>query len=383
MAHKVTVREKKISKGRLSLYLDIYPPILDPETGKQTRRDFLGIYVLQNPKTALDKLDNKESRRIAEEICSRRKNEINKAEIHTEFEKERLEKIERGKKDFVAYFDELSRKKRSSNHDNWVSAGNYLKRFTGGELQFKDLNERWCESFKEYLLTTSSIKSTKTNLKRNSAVSYFNKFKAALREAFQDGFLEFDLNSKAHSIKPEEPNREYLTLNELRELAKTPCRNPLLKRVALFSALTGLRHSDIKKLTWGEVNKSDTRGTYLKFRQKKTKGAEEMPISEEATRLMGERGDKDQKVFPGLNYSAYENKHLYQWIGLAGIEKDITFHCFRHTYAVLQLELGADLYTVSKMLGHRDIKTTQVYAKIVDKKKLEAANRIKLNVDLT
>lgn len=108
-----------------------------------------------------------------------------------------------------------------------------------------------------------------------------------------------------------------------------------------------------------------------------------MPIGDEATQLLGERGDKDAKVFPGLTYSAYENKHLYQWIGLAGIEKNITFHCFRHTYAVLQLELGADLYTVSKMLGHRDLKTTQIYAKIVDKTKQDAANRIKLNVDFS
>ena len=383
MAYKVTLRQKKISGGRLSLYLDYYPPIPHPETGEPTRRKFLGIYVQEKPKSPIDKQDNKESLRIAEEICAKEKNALNKSEIYTEFEKERLEQIEKGKQDFVQYFDKLANKRKSSNHDNWVSAGNYLRQFTGGIVQFKDLNERFCADFKEFLLNTKSIKSNKTNLKRNSAVSYFNKFKAALREAYNDGFLTYDINNKVTSIKPEEANRQYLTLDELKKLAKTPCNNPLLKRVALFSALTGLRHSDIKKLTWREVQESDSRGIQLKFRQKKTKGAEEMPISEEAVQLMGERQSKDDKVFPGLTYSAYENKHLYQWIGLAGIEKEITFHCFRHTYAVLQLEHGADLYTVSKMLGHRDLKTTQIYAKIVDKTKQEAANRIKLNIDLS
>lgn len=383
MAYKVSLRQKKISGGRLSLYLDYYPPIPHPDTGEPTRRKFLGIYIQEKPKSPIDKQDNKESLRIAEEICAKEKNALNKAEIYTEFEKERLEQIEKGKQDFIEYFEKLANKRKSSNHDNWVSAGNYLKQFTSGSIQFKDLNERFCDDFKEFLLNTQSIKSTKTKLKRNSAVSYFNKFKAALREAFNDGFLVYDLNGKVSSIKPEETNRQYLTLDELKKLAKTPCNNPLLKRVALFSALTGLRHSDIKKLTWGEVQGSDSRGIQLKFRQKKTKGAEEMPISEEAVQLMGERKGKDDKVFSGLTYSAYENKHLYQWIGLAGIEKEITFHCFRHTYAVLQLEHGADLYTVSKMLGHRDLKTTQIYAKIVDKTKQEAANRINLNIDLS
>ena len=61
-----------------------------------------------------------------------------------------------------------------------------------------------------------------------------------------------------------------------------------------------------------------------------------------------------------------------------GIEKDITFHCARHTYATLQLTLGTDIYTVSKLLGHKNLRTTEVYAKIIDQKKIDAANVIKL-----
>ena len=85
-------------------------------------------------------------------------------------------------------------------------------------------------------------------------------------------------------------------------------------------------------------------------------------------------------MFEGLKYSAYLNKLLRNWIQSAGITKHITFHCFRHTYATLQLFNGTDIYTVSKMLGHKDLKTTQVYIKIVDAAKREATNRITIDL---
>ena len=94
---------------------------------------------------------------------------------------------------------------------------------------------------------------------------------------------------------------------------------------------------------------------------------------------MGEPQEPTTKVFNGLVYSAYENILLYQWIVAAGITKKITFHCFRHTYAVLQISMGTDIYTVSKMLGHRELKTTQIYTKVIDQTKREAANKIQLD----
>ena len=140
-----------------------------------------------------------------------------------------------------------------------------------------------------------------------------------------------------------------------------------------------MRFSDIKNLVWSELEYIKGNGYFIKFKQQKTKGVEVMPISEQAYSLMGERNEPTNKVFEGLTYSAYENKHLYQWIGAAGITKNITFHCFRHTFATLQLSMGTDIYTVSKMLGHRELKTTQIYAKIIDQTKREAANKIQLD----
>ena len=380
MAIKVKLREKKISGNRQSLYLDFYPAIPHPETGEPTRREFLGLYLFDNVKNPIDKQGNKETIQLAEQIRQKRENYLNKPEIYTGYEKEQLKIKEQGEQNFVAYFKSLADKRKASNHDNWVSAYHYLETFTKGNLKFSDLNEKFCNEFKEYLLTTKSNKSNKVTLAQNSAVSYFNKLKATLKQAYKDGYLPSDLNGKIKPVKQAETQRNFLTIEELNSLVKTECNNPLLKRAALFSALTGLRFSDIQNLVWGELEYIEGNGYFVQFKQQKTKGVEMMPISEQAYSLLGELKEPTDQIFEGLTYSAYENKHLAKWIGLAGIQKDITFHCFRHTFATLQLSKGTDIYTVSKMLGHRELKTTQIYAKIIDQTKREAADKIKLDL---
>ncbi len=380
MYTKVTLRKKTITGNRESLYLDFYPPIANPKTGKETRREFLNCFVYSKPKNSAEKLHNAEIEKWATEKRLTREVEVNRSNIYGAWEAEQLRIQELGQLDFVTYFLKLVRERKGTNHDNWVSASKYLVAYTGGSLKFADLNEGWAEDFKKHLLTTKSNKSDKVTLSRNSAVSYFNKLKAALKQAYKDGFLREDLNAKIDSIKGKETRREFLTLEELNQLAKTHCNNPLLKRAALFSALTGLRFSDIKNLVWGDIEHVKGEGYFINFTQQKTEGVEVLPISEQAADLLGERGEAAKKVFPDLTYTAYQNKHLYQWIGAAGITKNITFHCFRHTYATLLLSNGTDLYTVSKMLGHRDLKTTQIYAKVIDKVKREASNVIKIDL---
>lgn len=312
MATKVTLRHKSISKGRQSLYLDFYPPILNPKTGEPTRREFLGMYAFERPRNSVDKQHNADQLRIAEQVRQKRENELNKQEVYTEFERERLRLKELGEIDFVDYFRKQANKRKASSHDNWMSALNYLETFTGGSLKFADLNERVINEFKEYLLTTKSKKSDKVILSQNSALSYFNKVKAALNQAYRDGILQVDLNARIAPIKAEETRREYLTMEELNTLAKTPCNDDVLRRAALFSALTGLRFSDIQKMTWKELEYIEGQGYFLNFSQKKTKGVEVLPISEQAYSFCGERGEPAAQVFDGLVYSAYHNKHLYE-----------------------------------------------------------------------
>ena len=419
--YNVTLREKSANnKGKKFLYLDFYPaiPLDEPKKNKkgkiiyETRREFLGLYVYEPikynkrknskgevkeiPVYSTDvsinetrKLHNENTLKKAENIQALKYKQLNENSDLTEIERRLIENDKqekaKGEKCFVEYFKKLADKRNASNHDNWISAYNYLESFTNGKLTFANLNESFLEDFKEYLLTSKSKRSDKTTLSQNSAVSYFNKVKATLKQAYKDGILQTDLNSKVQPIKAAETRREYLTLDELNKLVKTPCNDNLLKRAALFSALTGLRFSDISKMVWRELVYIESQGYFLNYDQQKTKGVEVLPISEQAYSFTeGTQNPKDmeqdKKVFEGLKYSAYANKHLFQWIGAAGITKDITFHCFRHTFATLQLFHGTDIYTVSKMLGHKDLKTTQVYAKIVDDAKRKAADNIKLDL---
>lgn len=366
---KVTLRQKAISGGRQALYLDFYPPIANPDTGKASRREFLKLYIMDKAKTPNDKQHNKETLALAENIKAKRQIEIQNQQYGFLSDKKR-------NTCFVRYFEQLADKRKASNYDNWISALHYLKDFTRGSVKVIDVNEAFCNRFKEYLLTVNSRKSKTQTLSINSAVSYFNKFKAALKQAFKDGLFHVDINERIEPIKPEETHRNYLVAEEMKLLINTDCALPVMKTAAIFSALTGLRFGDVQKLTWKELHYSKAEGNYIRFIQEKTEGAEVLPIPEQALEIIGERKEPSAKVFPGLLYSDYNNRLLQKWVNDAGIDKEITFHCFRHTNATTLLNLGVDLYAVSKMLGHKDIKTTQIYAKIIDKTKRQAADKI-------
>ncbi len=217
-------------------------------------------------------------------------------------------------------------------------------------------------------------------ISRNTAVTYFSIFKAALKQAFIDGYLTIDLSAKIKGIPGQDTRREFLTVEELNTLAATPCEYKDLKRAALFSALTGLRHCDIQKMQWKEIQIINGQAR-LNFTQQKTKGVEYMPISPQALELCGDPRQPTQLVFEDLPDPSWISRPLKNWLKTAGITKKITFHCFRHTFATLQLSNGTDIYTVSKMLGHTNVKTTQIYAKVIDEKKEKAAHAIKLNIN--
>ena len=371
---KVALRRKPISKERLTLYLDFYPPVPHPDTGKLTRREFLGLYLFEMPKTQLEKHHNRETLTLAENIRAQRQLAVQN--LHFGFLSRERQNIT-----LLDYYKREVARRHGSNGQTWQSSLHYVQDFFSEGVKLYGLTVTDLNDYKDFLLHARSQRSKKkATISRNTAVSYFNKLKTTLKKAYKEDLLKSDLNAKVSSIKPAETKREFLTLEELQTLYSTDCALPVLKQAALFSALTGLRFSDIEKLTWSEVQHSQAEGYYLQFRQQKTQGVELLPISEEAVMLLGERGAPDTLVFEDLAYSAQNNTLLRDWVKAAGITKYITFHCFRHTYATLQLSHGTDIYTVSKLLGHRELKTTQLYAKVIDRSKREAANRITLKI---
>ncbi len=370
----VTVRVKELKNGKLSLYLDFYPPVIGI-SGKPTRREFLGLYNYKKPQNEGQKNINRENNLFADGLRLERE----KAILHDELGTYNPTNYQ---KDFIVYFRELAERRKESkgNYDSWLSASNYLEDFTGGLLKMSDLNETFCRKFKEYLLVADRRNTVKgLKLARNSAVSYFNKFRAAVREAFEDRLLKDDPTKRVKGITYEETKREFLTLEELQKLARTECELNAIKIVALFSAMTGLRWSDIEPLKWGDIL-NDENGYFIHLRQEKTKDIMVHPISNKASEVLGEKGDFDERIFEGLKYSDSNNDKLKRWILRAGINKKITLHNFRHTYATLLLNKGTDIFTVSKMLGHKNIQTTMIYAKVLSETKRDAANVIDIDL---
>lgn len=324
---------------------------------------------------------------FADKVRDIRQHEYDNQSLYTETEAEQAAQNERSKCDFIKYFEDL-RDKRHQNRSksirvNWDREVALMKMFTEGKpMIFSTIDMNLLEDYKNFLINAPQGGSKKGTITRNTASTYFSIFKAGLHQAFIDGYLTVDIAAKAKNIAYSDKQREYLTIDELNTLAATPCDRPIMKRASLFSALTGMRHSDIQKLKWKEIIKDGEHYRIL-FTQQKTKGVQYMPISDQAYQLCGERGEPDRLVFEGLQDPSWINKPLERWIKAAGITKHITFHCFRHTYATLQLTNGTDIYTVSKMLGHTKVTTTQIYAKIVDEKKEQAADTIVIATDFT
>jgi integrase len=370
----VHLRKKKIANGKQSLYLDFYPPIKGGN-GKFTRREYLNRYVYEKPKTQEEKIHNRENLIFAEGLKNKREKDILN-------ELDGIFNSQNKKRDFIDFFQSLCEKRKESdgNYGNWLSAMQYLKSFTGHKCKMGDLTEDFCNKFKEYLLQANRLNTVKgLRLSQNSALSYFNKFRCAINEAFDARLLNENPLRHIKGIQQKESKREFLTQEELQLLAQTECDLVALKNAAIFSALTGLRWSDIESLTWGDIQNTAS-GHFLHIIQKKTRDVIMHPISETAVKVLGEKGKPMERVFEGLKYSDSNNDKLKRWILKAGINKKISLHNFRHTYATLLLNKGADIFTVSKMLGHKNIKTTMIYAKVLTETKVNAANLIEIEL---
>lgn len=405
---KVTVRLRKNEERKeWYVYIESYPVFVPGKKAPQRIREYLNRIVTSvewdkkrtarteanGTKTYKPKRDDngiivcriekdREIMLYADGIRKLRQREYNNVDLYSDTESAQVELKERLQQNFIEYFNKVATKRHANSstsiQTNWQRTNEFLKQFTEGTLLFSQIDNRFAEDFKRFLLSAPCGGNRSGTISHNTAATYFSIFKAALKQAFIDGYLAVDLSAKIKGIQEQESRREYLTVEELNTLAVTPCERDVLKRAALFSALTGLRHCDIQKLQWKEIS-MDGNQAKLHFTQQKTKGVEYTPISQQALQLCGESRKPEQLVFEDLPDPSWISRPLKLWVKAAGIQKKISFHCFRHTYATLQLSSGTDIYTVSKMLGHTNVKTTQIYAKVVDEKKSKAAQAIQLN----
>lgn len=319
----------------------------------------------------------------ADKVRALRQQEYDTAVVYSDREQEMIAQNERMEQDFIAYFNSIIYKVHPNSSNsiivNWTRVGKLLSIFSEGKpIPFRKINVKLLEDLKLFMLTAPQGGNKKGTLSQNSAATYFSIVKAGLHRAFIDEYLTVDIAAKVKGIPELKVKRETLTLEETELLAQTPCENEVLKRAFFFAILTGIRLCDIHELTWGEIQKTST-GWRVDFTQRKTHVVDYLPINEQAYSLCGEPGEHDQQIFAGLTGSSWISRPLKKWIAASGIKKHITFHCSRHTFATLQLENGTDIFVVKGMLGHTNVKTTQIYAHIVDKSKRNAAEALQID----
>jgi integrase len=338
---KIKIRAKELADGSHSLYLDIF---FNNKRQYQTLR----LYLSKSP---ADNKANEEKFKLA--IMIRDKKELDLIAFDNDFSlyNPLLMVV------VASFFRQEIKTKKAEYYTAMVKIFEELY----PKLLFKDLALKHCEDFYVYL---------KTKLKPNSASLYFAIFRHLLSSAVKKNIIK-DNFSENIRLDKEETKREYLTIAELQKLILTDCKRKEVKNAFLFSCFTGLRYSDIIKLSWKNIN-----GDYIEFKQQKTGSIERIKLSASALDLLSTIEHNTGKVFHMCKTPTENIKIVTDWSKFAGITKHITFHCARHTFATMCLTYDIDIFTVSKLLGHKDIKTTQIYAKLIDKKKDDAIDKL-------
>lgn len=361
----VKLRQKKLSNGNISLYLDVY------YEGCR-KYDFLKLYLV--PENSIkDKERNKEVLALANAIKSQRIVEL-QSHVHGFIDAKKCERL-----NFIDYMQSEAERYRAKGSlmyaQSVLNTTHFLIAYGGKNVTFKQVNKAFLLGYINYLNTAKGRGGKK--LAESSKAMYFQAVVTALNRAVKEEIID---KNPAHLIVkedrpiPDKKSREFLTFDELKKLVETDCGWDIIKRAFLFSCFCGLRLSDIRALKWANIEYLSDGTGQLKLVQKKTGEPIYLPLSENAISQLPEKAD-DELVFHLPTTWKVEDV-LSKWVKDAGINKHVTYHVSRHTHATLLLTFGADIYTVSKLLGHTNIQTTQVYAKIVDDKKRQAVNLI-------
>ena len=364
----VRVRTKKLADGSESYYLDIYV------NGRRSY-EFLKMYHLPEVNARVRE-QNRATREAVETIRSQRIIGITQSRAGIK-SKSAWQKLTLA--DWLERFYSNQERKGIKRVEKLRSIIKVINRY-GKSTRMGEIDRKWALGFIDWIQHTYKGRQGKP-LEQGTVVSYISQLSIALNAAVRAEWLgenPFMLLPAAERVRKPESKRQFLTIEEVKLLIATECRNMTVKQAYLFSCYCGLRLSDVEKLRWIDLVCNDGRYMIATVQQK-TSTPIYTPLSKNAVRWLPERkpdGDDREPVFSALPSRPVINRILGQWTADAGIDKKITYHTSRHTFGTMMMTVGADLYTTCKLMGHADVRTTQLYAKIVDSKKIEAVDMV-------
>lgn len=373
------LQQSVLSDGRVSLYLEYYlgrTQWIDEETGKvkvkhNRKKETLSLYLIAPAKTPIERQKNKEILALAKEIRAEREQEL-KADRTGK----RLNTIK--KINFLDFFQ--------------VYIDNYTKRdiriMQGVFKRFKDFlllkHPVFATTLKPELLTKDMViefvEYLESRSKGEGARGYFQRFKKVVNYAIEkDIILKNPCTKVVCKVDEQVLRKDVLSIEESQALIATTYKeqNQDVRRAFIFCLYTGIRFCDVIELKYSNVDYSNRN---LSFEQSKTKGHSinsgvVIPLNDSLLMLIGEKAPKDDYIF-NLPSHTMCLKTLRRWTARAGIDKHITWHCARHSFAVNILNSGANIKTVSSLLGHSGLKHTEKYTRAVDQLKEDAINSL-------
>ena len=357
--NNVCLREKKLSNGNISLYLDIY---------RDSKRsyEFLKLYILEKPRTAEERLKNKETLELAEKIRTEREHVLNHEAFG--FTAPTMKKI-----NFLDFYQD---------YINGYTKKD-IRMIEGSFNRFKDFLSINYPNSKKILrpsqIDNEMIRKFVDFLQEKSvgegAKGYYQRFKKVIKYAHEKGiFPRLPYTGIKCIVDEMALRKDVLSIEEVMLLAETPYQNENIKKAFLFCLYTGLRFCDIKYLKYSNIDYSNKT---FKYEQDKTVGHSSksmvtLPLNATLLKIIGDKPKKDRIIFPLPSHTGC-NKALKTWTKRAGIDKHITWHCGRHSLAVnLLSEYNTDIKTLASILGHSGLRYTEKYTREVDSLKKKA-----------
>lgn len=375
---KIELRNRRLPSGNRSLYLEFY------EKGGKRTYESLNLFLIPE-KDDNDRRVNENTLSHALKIKAQRILGIEKEPESTEDAAPPSRVFSEWMDEYEVYIRDVKKVSKSyckTVHSTVNIVKSYLRHIHRPRMLLAKVDKLFYKNLLTYMKDV--YKNTKSPdepsaLSEKTLLLNQTNLNTMLNHAVREGLLKknpfYELEGK-EKFKKTPSFREYLTIDELKALADVPTGSPITKQTFLFCCFTGLRHSDMTALRWRDIQKTDAGEVIHVPSMQKTKRPVIVPLGIQARKWMPEKNDAspDDKVFVDAPTLGCANRALKHMAKRANIDKTISFHCSRHTFATMTLTAGGDIYTTSKMLGHTNIHTTEIYADVVMDKKVDAVN---------
>ena len=372
------LRQSTLSDGRISLYLEYYlgrAQWVDEETGKikvkhDRKKEALNLYLIANPRTSQERQTNREALELAKEIRAEREQELKKDRTG-----KRLFKAQ--KINFLDAFESYIANYTKKDVRMMQIALNRFRDFLAekypiyaSHIRPEQLDKDMMLAFVEYLQAHSVGEGAK---------SIYQRFKKFIRYAIEHYIMiKNPCTGVVCMVDDQTLRKDVLSLDEMELLISTTYegQNPAIRHAFIFCLYTGMRFCDVATLKYGNIDRSNK---LLMFEQVKTRGQSSasgvvIPLNDALLSLVG-TGPDETLVFDLPSHTMCL-KALRRWVKRAGIDKHITWHCARHSFAVNILNNGANIKTVASLLGHSGLKHTEKYTRAVDSLKQAAIDSL-------